>query len=126
MNDRSAPLATALAVAVAAGLALALPAARAQATEAPLQALVEGPPGPLKQVYLACDEASLQRALGSDEAALCSTVYEALKRRFFDGDFERVLAWSRQAHAERLAARADTDSATAGPRAQSEAPPAPR
>jgi len=49
----------------------------------------------LKTVYLACNEASERGELGLGEIMHCSVVYEELKRRAFDGDFERLLAWSR-------------------------------
>lgn len=49
----------------------------------------------LKRLYLECDRVSVARLLTQGEAMLCSTVYEALKRHAFDGDFDRLLAWSR-------------------------------
>lgn len=55
----------------------------------------------LKRSYLGCHRASMRRALDSGEAMHCSVIYEALKHRAFGGDFERVLAWTREqdAHA---------------------------
>jgi hypothetical protein len=93
-------------VAIVAAVSLTLPAAPAAQTQdarTPLEALIEGPLGGLKQAYLACSEAALDQALGRSGAVACSTIYEALKRRAFDGDFERLLVWSRRAHAERSA-----------------------
>jgi len=49
----------------------------------------------LKSLYLECDHASVSGRLTRAEAMRCSTIYEALKRLAFDGDFERLLAWSR-------------------------------
>jgi hypothetical protein len=49
----------------------------------------------LKSLYLGCDRASAAERLTRGQVMLCSTVYEALKRRAFDGDFDRLLAWSR-------------------------------
>jgi hypothetical protein len=49
----------------------------------------------LKRLYLECDRASIAQRLAPAEVMLCSTVYEALKRHAFDGDFDRLLAWSR-------------------------------
>jgi hypothetical protein len=49
----------------------------------------------LKQLYLSCNREALDRHLGKAEIMRCSMVYEELKRRAFDGDFDRLLAWSR-------------------------------
>jgi hypothetical protein len=49
----------------------------------------------LKRLYLECDRASMVQVLTSGDAMMCSTVYEALKRHAFDGDFDRLLMWSR-------------------------------
>lgn len=60
----------------------------------------------LKALYLRCNGAALQGRLGSAEIGQCSIVYEELKRRAFDGDFDRLLAWSRAQSAMRTAQRA--------------------
>lgn len=49
----------------------------------------------LKTVYLGCNRLSIKQRLTQGEVMLCSTVHEALKRLAFDGDFEKMLAWSR-------------------------------
>lgn len=49
----------------------------------------------LKSLYLACDRAAMRGLLGSAAIAQCSVIYEELKRKAFDGDFEKLLAWSR-------------------------------
>ena len=49
----------------------------------------------LKEAYLACDRATMSRVLAGFEAMQCSVVYEELKRRAFDGDFQKLFAWSR-------------------------------
>lgn len=49
----------------------------------------------LKRAYLSCSDAALGGRLGNGAIQQCSEVYEELKRRAFDGDFERLLAWSR-------------------------------
>jgi hypothetical protein len=49
----------------------------------------------LKALYLACNDRALEGQLGSGGIAQCSVVYEELKQRAFEGDFERFLAWSR-------------------------------
>lgn len=56
----------------------------------------------LKDLYLQCDRASVERRLTHGEVMVCSTVYEVLKHRAFDGDFERLLAWSRASTPQRL------------------------
>jgi hypothetical protein len=53
--------------------------------------------GELKALYLACDAAALQRVLNFGEAAHCSVVSETLLHRGFDGDFNALLAWWREA-----------------------------
>lgn len=62
--------------------------------------------GELKALYLRCSDAALQGRLASAEIGQCSIVYEELKRRAFDGDFDRLLAWSRAQAAMRTAQRA--------------------
>jgi hypothetical protein len=51
--------------------------------------------GELKSLYLACDRAAVRGLLGPAGIAQCSVIYEELKRQAFDGDFEKLLAWSR-------------------------------
>ena len=49
----------------------------------------------LQAAYLACSESAERGDMGRAEIIYCSVLYEELKRRAFDGDFERLLAWSR-------------------------------
>jgi hypothetical protein len=49
----------------------------------------------LKTLYLKCDSATVAGRLSRSDAMLCSVIYEALKHQAFDGDFDRLLAWSR-------------------------------
>lgn len=49
----------------------------------------------LEHLFLRCSRESSQRLMGFDEAAVCSTGFEALKKRKFDGDFNALLAWWR-------------------------------
>jgi hypothetical protein len=114
MTTHAASARLAIVIVMAATLPSLPPAARAQDARS-LPALTEGPIGALKQAYLACNDAALQRALGGGEAAICSVIYEALKRRAFDGDFQRLLAWSRAADAERMAAATEPDGQATDP-----------
>lgn len=47
----------------------------------------------LKSFYLQCERGAARRALGADDAALCSVAYERLLRHTFGGDFFALLAW---------------------------------
>lgn len=49
----------------------------------------------LKRAYLSCSDAALGGRLNNGGIQQCSVVYEELKQRAFDGDFERLLAWSK-------------------------------
>lgn len=60
----------------------------------------------LERLFLHCSRESSQRLMGFDEAALCSTGFEALKKRKFGGDFDAMLAWWRLHREERLDAPA--------------------
>ncbi|HEX2198987.1 MAG TPA: hypothetical protein VHG88_10250 [Burkholderiales bacterium] len=51
----------------------------------------------LKNVYLSCNQAASDGRLDTAHIMYCSMVYEELKRRAFEGDFDRLLAWSRAA-----------------------------
>lgn len=53
------------------------------------------PLGELKRAYLACSDTAVDGRMSSGSIMQCSMVYEALKRRAFGGDFEKLLAWSR-------------------------------
>lgn len=54
---------------------------------------------PLQEAYLACDRLAVRQRLAPTEAVACSVVGERLLREGFDGDWERLLAWWRQARA---------------------------
>jgi hypothetical protein len=58
-------------------------------------ALAQASPEQLKAAYLQCDRLVRSAPLDSGTAATCSVIYETLKQRVFDGDFHRLLAWSR-------------------------------
>jgi hypothetical protein len=80
--------ATAVVVALGAALMPALAPGKTSGDPLPELTLDE-----LKRSYLACERASMTRVLRFAEAAQCSIVYEALKVRAFDGDFEKLRAW---------------------------------
>lgn len=49
----------------------------------------------LKTAYLACDDAALTSRLTHSDVMRCSVLYEQLKLRAFDGDFDKLHAWSK-------------------------------
>jgi hypothetical protein len=49
----------------------------------------------LKSVYLSCTHDVVLGRLPTGAIMWCSVVYEELKLRAFDGDFAKLLAWSR-------------------------------
>jgi hypothetical protein len=53
------------------------------------------PADALKRVFLNCNCEALLRALDGEQAMACSVIYERLKETVFDGDFDRLLEWSR-------------------------------
>ena len=61
----------------------------------PVEVDTSGDIAELKRKYLACDREATTRRLGPGEAQGCSLIAEALLRRGFEGDFERLLAWWR-------------------------------
>jgi hypothetical protein len=65
----------------------------------------DGPIDALKREYLACDRAAVNGQLSTGGVMHCSIVYESLKHRAFDGDFEKLLDWARAQEAERHAGR---------------------
>lgn len=48
----------------------------------------------LKSVYLDCEREAVAGRLDAGTTMQCSTFYEELKRRAFDGDFESMRTWS--------------------------------
>jgi hypothetical protein len=85
----------------AASLVLATPASnpRAQPPNG-TDAAVDREVRSLKAAFLRCERAATERLLGTDDAAICSVVYEELLKIGFGSDFKRLLAWW---HAERVA-----------------------
>ncbi|HUG22015.1 hypothetical protein [Piscinibacter sp.] len=81
------------------------PGAFAQAAPgAQTVAATELPLAELEKSYWVCDHATTTAVLDGGTAAICSSLYEALKQRKFGGDFEALLAWWRQhKEAEHLA-----------------------
>lgn len=80
--------ATAVVVALSAALVPALAPGKTSGDPMPELTI-----GELKRSYLVCERASMTRILSWAEVAHCSIVYEALKVRAFDGDFEKLRAW---------------------------------
>jgi hypothetical protein len=64
----------------------------------------------LRQVFWACELQASSGLLGSADAAQCSTAYEQLLRREFQGDFRKFLAWWQ---AQRPAVRASAHAGAA-------------
>ena len=59
-----------------------------------LPALAAEPtPESLRQTFLACERQASSALLGLADAAQCSTAYEQLLQREFQGDFRKLLAW---------------------------------
>jgi hypothetical protein len=56
--------------------------------------LKQVPVAELKSAYLSCSDMILSRQPRST-IMWCSLVYEELKAKAFDGDFEKLLAWAR-------------------------------
>lgn len=50
----------------------------------------------LKREYLKCDRAAAEGRLDMLSAVRCSLLYEELRDRVFDGDFDALLAWWRE------------------------------
>ncbi len=72
--------------------ASAVPAARGETGD---DLLRDAPVDELKRAYLLCSREAASGRLNGPEIMQCSIVYEELKRRAFDGDFEKLFAWSR-------------------------------
>lgn len=65
----------------------------AQVIDAKLEEPAQLSVAQLKSAYLDCDRASVRVRLAAPGIMQCSIVYEELKRRAFDGDFDKLLAW---------------------------------
>jgi len=85
------PRASVATVACALCVASATTLANPKVSDEELKDFVEA----LKTAYLWCDHAAASRRLSSADIMRCSVIYEELKQRAFGGDFERLLAWSR-------------------------------
>ena len=48
----------------------------------------------LKAAYLECEREALTRPMAAGRIAECSELYEALKARVFDGDWQRLRRWT--------------------------------
>ena len=57
--------------------------------------LTNVPIAALKTAYLLCGRSAMKGELNTSEIMQCSVVYEELKLRAFDGDFEKLRAWSK-------------------------------
>jgi hypothetical protein len=67
----------------------------------------------IKTLYGQCSQEAIERRLGGGEVAFCSIVYQVLLERHFGGNFESLLAWSRQ----QRAAGPDMQRDSVGPKA---------
>lgn len=79
----------------ACALGLASTMSSAQVTDARYEEFDHLSIAQLKSAYLDCERASVRGHLTRVGIMQCSIVYETLKERAFEGDFERLLAWSR-------------------------------
>lgn len=50
----------------------------------------------LEQAFWICDYTATTQRAGAADIGTCRSVYEALKERKFDGDFDRLLSWWEQ------------------------------
>jgi hypothetical protein len=95
----------------ATALLLALATAGACAQPAPSEPNIAA----LKHQYLECDRQASTQRLDWAAASHCSIVSEQLLQRGFAGDFERLLAWWRDARAAATSQQAQHAAATAVP-----------
>jgi hypothetical protein len=73
-------------------------------------------PAQLRAAYLQCNRLAETTLLDFGTAAACSLVYEELKARVFGGDFQRLLAWSREQQPAGVAAVAGGGKGETAPR----------
>jgi hypothetical protein len=83
---------------------LVLAALTAHAAATPLDLSVRD----LKISYLECDRVASRTVLDFGSAVHCSRVAEALLQRGFEGRFDDLLAWWKQARAEAVVKSAET------------------
>ena len=103
-GKRAAATALGRAVSVAVGaVALTLAASATQVAHAQSSSamLKDVPIEALKRVYLSCGREAVGGRLDTSGIMYCSIVYEELKLRAFDGDFGKMLAWSKRHPATR-------------------------
>ena len=81
----------AAALLVAASLVAVAPPAAAQASLGAELRMAE-----LEKAFWACDHAATVGRIDSGTASTCSVLYETLKQRKFNSDFNAMLAWWRQ------------------------------
>lgn len=75
-------------------LVVALPLVLAvMGTHAQVVRTVELSAPELKLAYIDCDRRAAREALDLQDAADCSFIYEALKKRVFGGDYLRLREW---------------------------------
>jgi hypothetical protein len=103
---------TPLCVAAAAGAACLFIAGAAQACS-PDWSRVDDPQ--LEALFWDCDARATQEVLPAGDGALCAMAHDELKRRRFDGDLERLLAWWHSHKADEHARRAGVETAVAEP-----------
>jgi hypothetical protein len=75
----------------------------------PVPPALAAEPTALRQDFLECERQASSALMSSADAARCSTVYEQLLKREFQGDFAKLLAWWQ---AERRAAAPATSPPT--------------
>jgi len=57
--------------------------------------LKDTPTEALKRLYLSCHREATRARMDREVIMQCSVVYEELKRRAFQGDFEKLNHWAR-------------------------------
>jgi hypothetical protein len=97
------------------GAALLLALAAVCVSAQPLPADHEPNIAALKRQYLECDRQASTQRLDWAAASHCSIVSEQLLQRGFAGDFNRLLAWWREAGARATSEQVQRAAATAGP-----------
>jgi hypothetical protein len=85
-------LASSASLAAQALILIALPSGEAPPARA--QSSMEIPVDELKDLYLSCERAALTGDLGTDDVMQCSLIYEQLKQRAFENDFQSIRDWT--------------------------------
>ncbi|MBI2315940.1 MAG: hypothetical protein HYU75_02620 [Betaproteobacteria bacterium] len=63
----------------------------------------------LEEAFWVCDYTAATRGTAGSDISVCTAVYEAVKERKFEGDFDKLLDWWRQNKAARHDALAAAD-----------------